>query len=143
MRSRRLLATSERSNSMDDVYWAPGEPLDGPERWYPLRGYEGTYEASTHGSIRRIAGGPGVKKPMPRLMQFSLSDNGYKTCRLSLDGKAKTFNAHWLIAMTFLGDPPEELREDAQVDHIDGNRYNNSASNLQWVSMFENLRRRE
>lgn len=43
---------------------------------------------------------------------------------------------HRLVAETFLDCP----RDACEVNHIDGNRYNNDASNLEWVSHTENMR---
>lgn len=49
----------------------------------------------------------------------------------------KFYLLHLLVAKTFLGDKPEGY----SVDHIDGNRYNNTLANLQYVKHGENVRR--
>ena len=50
------------------------------------------------------------------------------------DGKTKTIPVHKLQELTFLGGPKPGL----QIDHIDGNKENNSVSNLHQVTPREN-----
>jgi len=58
------------------------------------------------------------------------TSNGYKSVRLN----NKTQNLHRLVAEAFC-DKPEGCN---QVNHIDGDKTNNHASNLEWVTMSEN-----
>ena len=55
---------------------------------------------------------------------------------LNLHGKKVTVPQHRLLAETYLPNP-ENCRE---VNHIDGNKQNNTLSNLEWVHGFENIR---
>jgi hypothetical protein len=123
-------------------YYVPGDPLEGPERWYPIIEYEGIYEASTHGNIRRIAGGRGVRGPIPYVLKRAMNADGYLVCRLSKGGKPLTVNVHVVIARTFLGEPPKDMPEP-EVDHIDEDRANPAAWNLQYLSKFANLDKRQ
>jgi hypothetical protein len=123
-------------------YYVPGDPLTGPERWYPIKGYVGLYEASTHGHICRIAGGRGVRGPLPYMLKCPLTQDGYPSCRLSKDSKPVTVNVHVVIASTFLGPPPADM-VDAEVDHIDDDRANPAAWNLQYLSKYANLDKRQ
>jgi hypothetical protein len=123
-------------------YYVPGDPLEGPERWYPIADYIGLYEASTHGRICRIAGGRGVRGPLPYVLKCPPTQDGYPSCRLSKDGKAITVNVHVIIAATFHGPPPADMPEP-EVDHIDGDRMNPAAWNLQYLSKFANLEKRQ
>jgi hypothetical protein len=58
--------------------------------------------------------------------------------QIYVDGKIKTRNkyVHRLVAETWLDNPLEK----ECVNHKDGNKLNNSASNLEWVTFSENHR---
>ena len=58
------------------------------------------------------------------------SSNGYKTVRLH----GKTFSVHRLVAGAWCENPCDK----PFVNHVDGNKSNNSADNLEWVTPSEN-----
>jgi hypothetical protein len=60
---------------------------------------------------------------------------GYRTIRLNRNGKSYTKYLHRLIAEHFIPNP-FKLPE---VNHKDGNKLNNSAFNLEWVSHRQNV----
>lgn len=63
--------------------------------------------------------------------------NGYERVYLTMnDGKRKDFLIHRLICAAFHGNAPFVK---ACVNHKDGNKSNNSASNLEWVNYSENM----
>lgn len=92
------------------------------ERWRPIPGYEGRYEASNLGRIRET-----------RVLKTD--GGGHRYPRVNIDGR--TQYVHRLVALAFLGDPPSS---GAVVNHKDFNRKNNSAENLEWVTQTENMR---
>ena len=55
-----------------------------------------------------------------------VSSSGYKFVRI---GK-KSYPLHRVIALTFIPNPENK----PEVNHIDGNKQNNAASNLEWVT---------
>ena len=60
----------------------------------------------------------------------------YQIINLTLqDGSKKTFRVHRLVLMAFA---PIENMQNLEVNHIDGNKKNNSLSNLEWVTSSEN-----
>ncbi len=64
-----------------------------------------------------------------RLIRGTLRNNGY----LQLTIKNKTIKVHRLVIEAFKG------KSDLTVDHIDGNKLNNSLDNLQYLTREENL----
>ena len=59
---------------------------------------------------------------------------GYVYISLQLNGKAKSFRLHRLVAKAFLPNP----NNLPQIDHIDNNKENNHVGNLQWVTAQQN-----
>ena len=53
--------------------------------------------------------------------------------------KEYTVKVHQAVALAFCSRPEGKT----EVDHIDGNKQNNSAVNLRWVSHIENLRNKK
>ena len=63
---------------------------------------------------------------------------GYHTYNISIDGKKKRLYAHRMVAETYLTKP----KDKTEVNHKDGNKLNNDAENLEWVTSSENQRHR-
>ena len=90
-----------------------------------IPGFPG-YTITRSGTVRNSAG----KKLSPRK-----DVDGYQRVDLRLGGKRFTRFVHTLVEKAFgAGDGKE-------VDHKDGNRANNNASNLETVSRKENMNR--
>ena len=56
--------------------------------------------------------------------------------------KVKSYRLHRLLARTFIGRPSRHLdkhHSQLEVNHCDGNRFNNSLDNLEWVTGVENI----
>lgn len=81
------------------------------------------YEASARGCVRRIGGVP--LKPRRHT-------NGYHRVSLGFGNDAYV---HRLIALTFHGEPPQA---DCHADHINGDRTDNRAENIRWLTPQEN-----
>lgn len=60
----------------------------------------------------------------------------YEVSYKDINGKLHYKNIHRLVAIYFV-DNPEDKKE---VNHIDGNKENNTAGNLEWVNRNENLK---
>lgn len=69
-----------------------------------------------------------------KLMKQQTNTYGYKHIHLCIGGKVTTCLVHRLVAMAFIPNPDGK----PCVDHIDGNRKNNSVDNLRWVTIKEN-----
>ena len=103
-----------------------------PERWLPVPGYEGLYEASDQGHVRSV--GTNWRGYGARQITEGFNTDGYLRVRLTKDGKRKSLAVHKIVCETFHG-----LRVgDQQVCHTNGNPTDNRASNLRWGSAADN-----
>ncbi len=107
--------------------------------WKDIPGFEGLYQTSDSGLVRALKrrvrhGDCFVTKPM-HIMKLRENEKGYLKVTLSKDGKPRQFRVHVLVAMTFIPNP-NGYRE---VNHIDENKKNNVASNLEWCSRSFNI----
>lgn len=103
-------------------------------KWLPVHGLEDLYEVSSNGSVRRKAGTGGSSEPR----KPQISYKGYATIQLPRPDRLgkQTRSIHSLVAEAFLG----HRRDGMQVNHIDGDKLNNNAANLEWVTPSENIR---
>lgn len=65
-----------------------------------------------------------------------IKKNGYKSVKLTIEGKKKDFLVHRLVALTFLPNPSNL----PQVNHKDRNKINNEVSNLEWINVSNNVK---
>lgn len=71
-------------------------------------------------------------------MSTSIDKDGYRQVSLvTSEGKHSHFGIHRLLMATFC--PRDDIAE-MTVNHIDGNKLNNSLENLEWVTASENVR---
>lgn len=70
---------------------------------------------------------------------FTNKGNGYLMVDLYQNNKSEKVPIHRLVAEAFIPNPEKK----ATVDHIDGDRKNNSISNLRWATYSENNSRFE
>lgn len=110
------------------------------EVWKPVRGYEEYYEVSNLGRIKSVYRLTVFKDGRKRrfygkiLATRSVNNSGYLTVGLHDSGKTKTFLVHRIVAEAFVSNP---YGRD-EVNHIDQDKLNNSASNLEWCTHKEN-----
>lgn len=116
------------------------------EQFVPINGYEGLYEISNLGNVKRLKKEPiqpKVRKDYTnagsreRIMKPSLNGNGYFiTTLVGFDKKRRCYSIHRLVWEHF-GDTKRQ--GNLQIDHIDNNKQNNHISNLQLLTKRENI----
>ena len=101
------------------------------EIWENVKGYEGLYLVSSFG---RVLSAPrnGTKQCWHLLSPHYVG--GYIQYVLSKNDKKVEKKAHRLVAEAFL----PNLENKREVNHIDGDKYNNSLENLEWTTSSEN-----
>jgi hypothetical protein len=119
-----------------------------------IEGYPGYY-VSTLGTVVSTVSGFRGRGPNPRgsskhrILKAPVNNQGYKRVSLTAPGKKPRYElVHRLVAEAFLCPPDpapdtkqplfKNLTPRGQVNHIDGNKRNNRASNLEWNSPQEN-----
>lgn len=98
------------------------------EEWRPVVGHLGEYAVSNLGRVMAMSF---YRSGLPGIMSQSLV-RGYP--RVSLKGRSIV--VHKLVAEAFLGLRPDGMT----INHIDGCKMNNAASNLEYVTPSENQR---
>lgn len=116
------------------------------EVWKPIKGYEGFYEVSDRGNVRSLdrkkaqmsSHGTMMEKRYPGIV-LTPNDNGhgYKMVGLrdSTSGKKKNYYIHRLVAEAFIPNP----NGLPVINHLDYDKGNNAASNLEWVTQIDNV----
>lgn len=97
------------------------------EIWRPIEGTNGKLEVSNMGRIKSNMRDGRILKTCP-------DKKGYLRLRVTLDRQKLSFKVHRLVATAFVNNP-DHL---PQVNHIDGDKCNNRADNLEWVSNKDN-----
>ena len=103
------------------------------EVWAAVPGYEGLYEISSVGRVRRSS--KSRMAPAGHVLRQRKTWDGYLKVSLSKHWRYWHTKAHRLVALAFLGPPPFP---GAHVAHFDGDRTNNRLSNLRWATPAQN-----
>ena len=100
------------------------------EIWKDIRGYEGLYQVSNYGRIKRTL----KTKPEGRILKPLIGKDGYLQINLSKNNSTKTQRVHRLVAIAFIENP----NDYPIVNHKDENVKNNRAENLEWCDVKYN-----
>lgn len=95
-----------------------------------IKGYEGYYKIDSNGTIWSYHSGKRRRK------RVFLGGSGkmYKRVELHKKGKSKKYYVHRLLAEAFL----PKVEGKYFINHIDGDRWNNELTNLEWCTIAEN-----
>ncbi len=111
------------------------------EIWKDIEGYEGLYQVSNLGRVKSL-GRSFIGKSgrqylvVEKLRKVSYADNGYLVVGLYRNSRGKTFYVHRLVSSAFLLNSENK----GTVNHINGQKDDNRAENLEWATQAENIK---
>lgn len=111
------------------------------EEWRPVPGYQGFYEVSSLGRVRRltvkIRCGYGKVRTFPgRVMRHGKTHGGYHQFSLCKHGTVTRVYVHRTVIEAFIGPIPDGM----QINHLSGDKNDNSLKNLAICTPSENMR---
>lgn len=111
------------------------------EEWKPIEGYEGLYEISNFGRVKRIGrieyveGFNGyLRNKKEMILKPKVHNRGYLQISLYKNNKMKNAYIHRLVAQAFIPNP----NNYSSVNHKDEEKTNNHVSNLEWCTIAYN-----
>jgi hypothetical protein len=101
------------------------------EEWRDIPGFEGLYQVSNFGRVKSF------HRKKEKILNPSVDNVGYLHISLyrHIKGLHRNVTVHRLVAELFLGKPGEKR----EVNHIDGNKQNNTSENLEYVMHKDNM----
>ncbi len=111
------------------------------EIWKDIEDYEGLYQVSDLGRIKSLERDVVYsknKKPAARcerILKQHLNNAGYLFVTLAKNGINKMLYVHRLTAFAFVPNPDNK----PEVNHINSNKLDNRAINLEWNTPSENI----
>jgi hypothetical protein len=110
------------------------------EDWKDIAGWEGLYAVSSNGRIKsynRLVTELNGKTRTHKGRLVTLKKTGrYHGVSLFLHGVGQRYYAHRLVAEAFIPNPDGR----PEVNHKDGNKFNNCVLNLEWATRSENAK---
>lgn len=98
------------------------------ETWKSITGYEGLYEVSNLGRVKSL------KFDKEKILKPN-KVKGYLRVELLKNGQRKLLYVHRLVAAAFIPNP----KGLPEVNHKDEDKTNNSVTNIEWVSRWDNM----
>lgn len=95
------------------------------EQWKDIFGYNGRYQVSNYGNVKNTKS--------EKLIAITKTSDGYSKVALHINGEARTFLLHRLVASSFIGDV-----HGMQVNHMDEDKANNAVCNLEICTASQN-----
>jgi hypothetical protein len=103
------------------------------EIWKDIPDYEGLYQVSNVGRVRRYV----KSKKSYKLNILTIDGTGYYRKKLSKNNNKKVFSVHQLVAKAFLNHKPNGM--NLVIDHINNDKLDNRVENLQIVTQRFNV----
>lgn len=102
------------------------------EIYKDIEGFEGLYQVSNMGNVKSLRFNRSTR--IQKVLTPINHHTGYQFVHLCKDKKAHIRMIHVLVAKAFVANPEGKRI----VNHLDGNKKNNVASNLEWATYKEN-----
>ena len=102
------------------------------EEWRDVADYEGRYQVSSEGRVKSLER---KGRKSERILKPGVRSKGYLFVVLCAGGKSRMFSVHRLVCTAFHDNPENKL----DVNHINENKTDNRACNLEWCTRRENV----
>jgi len=111
------------------------------EQWKDISGFESRYQVSNEGRVKSVpfmqryllrTGAEAFRQTKERVLAQQTINSGYLIVHLHLNHKRTAATVHSLVAKAFVPGTGET------VNHLNGNKTDNRAANLEWASYTEN-----
>jgi len=110
------------------------------EKWTSIPGYIGLYQVSDLGKVRALEKLDMIgRKRKEKLLKPSIGHKGYAKVTLYKNNIRKVIFVHRLVTWVFVRELPKGMKK-LQINHVDGDKTNNSLANLEIVTPKENAR---
>ena len=101
------------------------------ERWKAIENTEGMILVSDLGRVKSC-----LRNPDGKILKQQVDNKGYLRVTVNIKQRKCHYKVHRLVASAFVENPHQK----PQVNHINGNKIDNRACNLEWVLNSENAR---
>ena len=105
------------------------------EQWLPAKGFEGRWEISNQGQMRRVEHLGKGRFATGYILSPKPDHKGYLRTTLYVDGQRYNIAIHLMVLKTFVGTRPE----GNVANHKNGDKTDNRLENLEWTTQAQNV----